>query len=161
SLVDGVRVPDRLFERAATVMVLSGGTSLDVVLDPFQGTVLAGELLGNERAAIAVMVGQVLAHVAERGGEVRVNKEDGRLSEAKQAYEKGLILLRLLAAKFQDNAEYRSELARCLDNLGLLLLKDEEPAGACVLFEEAVIHQKAALELDPQHPTYRRYLHHH
>jgi tetratricopeptide (TPR) repeat protein/serine/threonine protein kinase len=75
-------------------------------------------------------------------------------SEAVVAYEK-------LAAESPGRPDYPSDLGLALQNLALLAGRRNQPAEGCKLLEKAIIHQRAALEIQPQNAIYRVRLRNH
>jgi tetratricopeptide (TPR) repeat protein len=83
----------------------------------------------------------------------------GRHEEAEQGYRRALDLGRKLVAEFPAVPWYQSNLGAALDNYAESVLdRKGDPAVALRLVQEAIRHQRAALQLIPRHPTYRRFL---
>ena len=56
---------------------------------------------------------------------------------------------------------YKSDLGGSLQNLAQLLMDKGETREARALLEQAVVYQRAALAINPKHPTYQRFLANH
>jgi serine/threonine protein kinase/Flp pilus assembly protein TadD len=115
------------------------------------------EAIAEWRAAIRLRPELVWAH----NNVGKVCKDAGRIDEAIAAYRETIRVWRQLLAKDSTNAETRCELGGALDTLAVLLLGRGQPRDALPLLEEAIVHQRAALKINHQHPTYRRYLSNH
>jgi tetratricopeptide (TPR) repeat protein len=85
----------------------------------------------------------------------------GRHDEAEKVYARAVTLWRKRAAEPSAQPADRSQLGAVLNNFAMLLTKRNKPAEAARLLEEAVVSQKAALEIDPKNPRYRQFLRNH
>ncbi len=85
----------------------------------------------------------------------------GRDAEAEATYQKALALVRQLADDLPRVADYRGLLGCVLHNLGSLRLKQDQPAEARQLAEQALRHQQTALAIDPTHHDHRENLRNH
>jgi serine/threonine protein kinase len=91
---------------------------------------------------------------------VGVLQESGEAGQARleDAFRRCCSVLEELVRDFPEVPEYRSELGGTLNDLGALLRERGELAEARRLLEQAIVHQKAALQSDQRHPTYRQFL---
>ena len=69
-------VPDGVLERAAAIVCFLPRAALHVILDALDAVAVAGRLLGNERAAEALVLHQVAGDVPELGREVLMDEQD-------------------------------------------------------------------------------------
>jgi eukaryotic-like serine/threonine-protein kinase len=88
-------------------------------------------------------------------------KDLGRPDKALAAYRETIRLWRKVVADEATRPDDRGNLGGALDTLGVLLLDKGELREAVRLFEEAVVHQQAALKANHEHPKYRRFLRNH
>jgi serine/threonine protein kinase/predicted Zn-dependent protease len=97
-----------------------------------------------------------------RSGLAQALRNDGKPQEAMEANTIALELWRKLAAAEPRNAEYLSRVGATLNNLAMDLPPGKKSAAAAVpLLEEAIVYQKAARLIDPDHPRYRLFLRNH
>src|SRR6516225_8614596 len=73
--VNGMTVPDGVFEGSAAVVGLLRGPALQVVLHPLDAVGMARRLLGNEGTTKAFGLDQVAGNVAELGREILVDEQ--------------------------------------------------------------------------------------
>jgi tetratricopeptide (TPR) repeat protein len=85
----------------------------------------------------------------------------GRTEDAEAAFRKALEELEQLGSEFPTAFEYQSDWGGVLNNLGRLCIDANRLAEARRLLDQAVLLQRAALNSNPRHPTYRRYLNNH
>ncbi|MCI0459220.1 MAG: tetratricopeptide repeat protein, partial [Gemmataceae bacterium] len=87
-----------------------------------------------------------------------------RLEQPKQAdrvYRRAIALLEPLAERLPSDAQVRSKLGAVQNNLGLLVRDRGLLGQARRLFQQAVVHQKAALKADEKNATSRVFLRNH
>ena len=75
-LVDGLGVPDGVFEGAAAVMGLGRCATAQAVADAFHAPNVTVGLLRDERAEISQTLDQMAGDVPELGGEILMNEEN-------------------------------------------------------------------------------------
>jgi hypothetical protein len=76
SFIDGVTMPDGILEGSTAIVRVSGGASLNAVLNPFNAIEMARRLLTNEGTAESLISHQIRGDLAELGGKILVDKED-------------------------------------------------------------------------------------
>ncbi|MFI5458753.1 MAG: protein kinase [Isosphaerales bacterium] len=86
-----------------------------------------------------------------------VLRSEGRPQDAGRVHDLAIAIKEKLASDFPKNSDYQSELGASLNNRANTLGHTE----ACRLLRNAIKHQGAALEAQPQNPTYRRFLRNH
>jgi serine/threonine protein kinase/tetratricopeptide (TPR) repeat protein len=84
---------------------------------------------------------------------------EARSPEAEPLHREAVALRRKLVADFPLMADYRSELGASLHNLALA--RRAHPAEALDLTRQAIMHQRAALAVNPRHDVYRSFLRNH
>jgi tetratricopeptide (TPR) repeat protein len=85
----------------------------------------------------------------------------GRNDEAEKVYARAATLWRERATGPAAGPADRSQLGAVLNNYAMLLTGREKPADAARLLEEAIVSQKAALEIEPKNLRYRQFLRNH
>ncbi|MCM2369863.1 serine/threonine-protein kinase [Aporhodopirellula aestuarii] len=85
----------------------------------------------------------------------------GQVGQARDAFEAAGEQAGALVEVFADDAEVHSMMGGILNNLGFLNQKLGDVAAAMGYFNEAISHQRLAVELAPQVPRYLTYLHKH
>ena len=81
--------------------------------------------------------------------------------EQEQAYRDVIPVAERLAELFPNAATHPSYLGKVKNDLGIMLQGRGELEPARRYFEEAIVHQQAALALEPSSPPYRNYLANH
>jgi tetratricopeptide (TPR) repeat protein len=85
----------------------------------------------------------------------------GRLDEAEQSLGAALTELEKLAGASPKSPDYQSTLGAAMHNLARVLMARKQWGKARSQLEQAVIHQRAALALNPRHQMYREFLRNH
>jgi serine/threonine protein kinase/tetratricopeptide (TPR) repeat protein len=85
----------------------------------------------------------------------------GRAGEAEKAYTEASAIQEQLVVRFPNVPEYHSDLGATLNNLGMLACDRGYFQKSRQYLEKAVVHQRLALQANPQQPTYRWYLRNH
>jgi len=78
--------------------------------------------------------------------------------EARQVWGRGREIAAKLVHEFPDVPDHHQILGGILGNLGASMTDANEAPLARELLEEAVRHERTALDSNPQHPNYRQYL---
>jgi tetratricopeptide (TPR) repeat protein len=71
------------------------------------------------------------------------------------------VLQKKLVEPYPSNPDYQSKLGASLHNLAVGLEARQQWAEACELYKQAIPHQRAALAVNPKHPTYRQFFRNH
>jgi tetratricopeptide (TPR) repeat protein len=79
----------------------------------------------------------------------------GRSREAEQEQRQSLEILEKLAAQYPEVPDYRSRVGGSLNSIADVLMDRGNWEGARQLLEQALVHQQAALEIDPQQRSYK------
>jgi WD40 repeat protein/tetratricopeptide (TPR) repeat protein len=85
-------------------------------------------------------------------------REEGRRHRAEQALLRALTIRERLVKESPEVPDLHSDLGATLNDLGIVLRDSGRLKEARRLLEEAVTHQRAALQKNPGHPTYRLFL---
>jgi tetratricopeptide (TPR) repeat protein len=85
----------------------------------------------------------------------------GHPDRAREAHRAALAIRQRLVKRFPDEPRLRGELAATLHNLAMLHAGRSEPAEVRRLLEEAIVHQKVAVERDPNEPAWGSFLFNH
>jgi tetratricopeptide (TPR) repeat protein len=88
------------------------------------------------------------------------NSEE-RVPLAEEAFRQAIQIRQQLLREDPKNPDYESELAATLHNQVFVLQAYEKFTEACQNLEEAIRHQRAALQMVPSNATYRRFLKNH
>jgi len=113
--------------------------------------------LALEHAPQHVVLRRMLASGYNNLGR-QLQGEPGRREEARAALQHAIDAIRRLVSDFPDVPGLASNLAGSLVNLGALVRDDGDTDAARILFEEALLHATAALELVPDDPDARNAL---
>jgi tetratricopeptide (TPR) repeat protein len=82
-----------------------------------------------------------------------------RPAEAEKLHREAVAIRHKLVAEFPKVADYHSELGAALHNL--TFVRRAHTAEALDLIRQAIAHQRAALDVNPRHDVYRRFLRNH
>src|SRR5262249_26882431 len=85
----------------------------------------------------------------------------GRLNEAKMDYDAALSIQKNLATDFPDQPDVRNDLAATYTNMAFFHHLQDNWDAAKRLLMEARPHHRAALQVNPRHPTYRQFYRNH
>jgi serine/threonine protein kinase/tetratricopeptide (TPR) repeat protein len=102
-----------------------------------------------------------LAHAYNELGKSQSDEaqnDQRKVADALQSHQKALVLRQELARALPDDARARSDVGASLNNIGALLLKTGNIAGALEVFLRSVEHGDAAVAKLPQVVTYAQFL---
>ena len=77
----------------------------------------------------------------------------GKSEESEQVQRRSLEILEKLAAEYPEVPDYRSAVGGGLNNIAAVLMDRGNWEEARQLLEQAIVHQKAALEINPEENT--------
>jgi len=83
---------------------------------------------------------------------------EGRREQAERAYVEAIVKYERLVADDPDSPDFQSALGCALDNLGLTLVARGDKEKALARHREAIGHQRAAFDRQPQNVQFRQYL---
>jgi tetratricopeptide (TPR) repeat protein len=87
-------------------------------------------------------------------------EELGQRDEAERVHIQAIEIKEKLVAEHPENSNDESELGASLNNRAMAIIK-KNPAAAVRLLQKALAHQRAALAVEPENPTYRGFLRNH
>ncbi len=99
------------------------------------------------------------AELAHGLSSVGVLVTPSRPAEAEKLLRESVALREKLAREFPRVADYRSDLGAALHNLAMAC--GARPAEARELAKQAIMHQRAALAVNPRHDVYKQFLRNH